>query len=74
MTIKEFVVHALGWPPYDKGATATQLCSFAAATERSVKLSSLSSALKQMYDAGEVERIEGFGPRGGYGYLLKRGR
>lgn len=74
VTIKEFVVHALGWPPYERGATATQLCHFASATQRNVKLSSLSSVLKRMYDADELERIEGFGSRGGYGYRLKRGQ
>jgi len=36
-----------------------------------VKLSSLSSVLKRMYDAGELERIDGVGPRGGFGYRVK---
>jgi len=40
-------------------------------TGPAIKLSSLSSVLKRMYDAGELERIEGFGPRGGYGYKVK---
>lgn len=41
-------------------------------TEFDVKLTSLSSTLKKMYDAGELERFEGIGPRGGYGYRVKR--
>ena len=72
MTVKEFIIHALSWPPYDKGATATQLWHFAKTTERNIKLSSLSSQLKKMYDAGELERFAEFGPRGGYGYEVKR--
>jgi hypothetical protein len=36
----------------------------------SVKLSSLSGTLKKMYDAGELLRVDGWGPRGGYGYLV----
>lgn len=72
MTIEEFIVHALSWPPYDAGATATQLWHFAKATQRDIKLSSLSSQLKRMYDANELERYGDFGPRGGNGYVLKR--
>jgi hypothetical protein len=32
MTIREFIIHALSWPPYDKGATAIQLWHFAETT------------------------------------------
>lgn len=71
MTIKEFVIHALSWPPYDTGATATQLWHFAETTQRNIKLSSLSSVLKKMTDEGTIDRIKNFGPRKGYGYLIK---
>ena len=71
MTLRQFIVHALSWPPYDKGATASQLLHFAAATQRRIKLSSLSSQLCKMSKAGVLERLENFGPRGGYGYRLK---
>lgn len=36
-----------------------------------VELSSVSSALRKMYDAGELRRIYDWGPRGGYGYWVK---
>ncbi len=35
-----------------------------------VKLDSVSSILKKMVDNGELVRVEGAGPRGGYGYRL----
>jgi len=35
-------------------------------------LASLSGTLKQMTDCGYVERVENFGPRGGYGYYRTR--
>jgi hypothetical protein len=70
MTIREFVVHALSWPPYDGGATATQLWHFAKATHRNIKLESLSGQLCKMVKANELEKLDGFGPRGGNGYML----
>lgn len=56
---------------YNTGATytATDLKHVLNA-DGTLKLSSLSSILKRMYDAGELLRFEGFGPRGGYGYKL----
>lgn len=56
--------------------TATQMCHYfnrLSRPEGQVKLTSLSSLLKKMYDAGELFRIESFGPRGGYGYHGKMG-
>jgi hypothetical protein len=70
MTLRELVMHTLSWPPYDAGATATQIWHFAQSTGRDVKLSSLSSQLRRMYDDHELNRMEDFGPRGGYGYTL----
>ena len=35
-----------------------------------VSLASLSSTLKKMYDAGELRRVDDWGPRGGYGYQV----
>lgn len=70
MTIREFIVHALSWSPYDKGATAAQLWNFAKTTNRSIKLGSLASQLCKMVEADELERLDGFGPRGGNGYVL----
>lgn len=29
---------------------------------------SVSSILKRMVDSGEIKRVKGFGPRGGFGY------
>jgi len=45
--------------------TATQLGKITG-----LKLESLSSVLKKMVDAGLLERVGGFGPRGGYGYTV----
>lgn len=54
-------------------ATASELCKLIDALDcqvgkSKIKLSSLSGTLKRMSDAGLLERIENFGPRGGYGY------
>jgi DNA-binding transcriptional regulator GbsR (MarR family) len=35
-----------------------------------VKLASLSSVLRKMYDAGVLTRVDGYGLRGGYGYQV----
>lgn len=40
---------------------------------RSVRLSSLSGTLKRMYDDGTLLRVDGYGPRGGYGYVINHG-
>ena len=50
--------------------TATQIKQFmdASYVGPPVKLSSLSGILKRMYDAGELRRVDDWGPRGGYGY------
>lgn len=37
---------------------------------RRIKLSTLSSKLKKMVDEFKLLRVKGYGPRGGYGYLL----
>ncbi len=37
-----------------------------------IGLSSVSSLLRRMVAAGEILRVAGFGPRGGYGYLLRK--
>lgn len=50
------------------GATLTAT-DIARATNR--KLSSVSSKLHKMWVDGEVSRIKGFGPLGGYGYRLR---
>jgi hypothetical protein len=70
MTIREFVIHALSWSPYDSGATATQIWHFAKATHRDIKLSSLSGELCRMVKRGELTVYRNFGPRGGNGYRL----
>ena len=62
-TIKERVMLAL-WPYHV--LTATEL-----ARVTDTKLSSMSSALKRMADAGELYRYECFGPKGGYGYARR---
>ena len=45
-------------------------CQITFPTTKFIKLSSLSSALKKMYDAGELDRYGDFGVRGGFGYVL----
>jgi hypothetical protein len=54
--------------------TATQICGelnrLNGGTQDTIMLSSLSGTLKRMYDAGELCRVDGYGPRGGYGYLV----
>lgn len=35
-----------------------------------IKLNSLSSALNKMSKRGQLQRIKGYGPRGGFGYRL----
>lgn len=55
------------------GVTATALCKFlndASQQSDHVKLSTLSSLLTKMYDVGDLNRIKGVGPRGGFGYTL----
>ena len=37
-------------------------------------LSTVSSSLKKMVDAKVLLRVKGYGPRGGYGYLLNPNR
>jgi hypothetical protein len=71
MTIREFVIHTLSWPPYCFGATATQIWCFAKATHRNIKLNSLSGVLCKMVNNGELNVYSNFGPRGGNGYVLK---
>jgi hypothetical protein len=71
VTIREFVIHTLSWPPYSFGATATQIWHFAKATHRDIKLSSLSGELCRMAKRGELIVYPAFGPRGGNGYVLK---
>lgn len=68
MTLREQVHQFL----YRTGGTytATQICEIFNQHNEGMKLSSLSSVLKKMYDAHEVHRIESFGPRGGHGYKL----
>jgi len=53
-------------------STAVEIHRSLDSSEQPVKLSSLSSVLKKMYDAGELDRITGFGPRGGHGYEVKQ--
>ena len=50
--------------------TATTICELVSIGPEHVKLSTLSSTLKKMYDDGLLIRTEGYGPRGGYGYSL----
>jgi hypothetical protein len=50
--------------------TATQLQKSLTSPTKPIKLSSLSSLLKKMYDAGELRRVDDWGPRGGYGYQV----
>jgi hypothetical protein len=40
----------------------------------SMSLSSVSSTLRKMVLGGDLLRVSGFGPRGGYGYLLPQRR
>lgn len=47
--------------------TATELHK-----QLNIDLSSLSSVLKKMTDEGVLDRFDGHGPRGGYGYVLRR--
>lgn len=46
--------------------TATQLAKIL-----NVNLASLSSVLKKMTDDDELQRVDGHGPRGGYGYVVR---
>jgi len=48
--------------------TASEIWHALNLPEHPIKLSSLSGILKRMYDAGELRRIDEWGPRGGYGY------
>lgn len=71
MTIRSRIIHVL-----DRGQvmTASQMCNCINDEFKAddVKLASLSSALNKMYRNGELARMDQFGPRGGYGYLLKK--
>lgn len=65
MTMREQALHAMKLYPI--AITASSL-----AQVMGVKLSSLSSLLKKMADANEIIRIKNIGPRGGYGYRMRR--
>jgi Fe2+ or Zn2+ uptake regulation protein len=69
MTIRYRILNFLVLYPYT--CTAAEIHDSLNCKSDPVKLSSLSSALKKMYDAGELERQENVGPRGGYGYRVK---
>lgn len=51
--------------------TASQIKWCLDGTDQPAKLSTISSTLKKMYDEGWLNRVENYGPRGGYGYNLK---
>lgn len=53
-------------------ATATRINEWMLSDGHPSKLSSLSSLLKKMTDENVLERIENYGPRGGYGYRLRQ--
>ena len=65
MTIRETVIASLSSLPNDACMTATQI-----ANANMLPLASVSSIVKVMCDEGVLERIEGHGPRGGYGYRI----
>lgn len=71
MTIKQRVIGLL-ITTMKKPLTASEIKRFldAKSPGMPIKLSSLSGILKRMYDAGELHRIDGWGPRGGYGYRV----
>jgi len=50
--------------------TASEMCHVFNRDGLKVKLASLSSVLRKMYDAGELRRVDDWGPRGGYGYQV----
>ena len=66
MTMRERVLLKLHDPDYN-WATATELSQLL-----KVSLPSLSGLLSKMCKEGVLERFEGCGPRGGYGYSLPR--
>jgi Fe2+ or Zn2+ uptake regulation protein len=68
LTIRARVLHLLlnAQEPF----TATMLCELMSIGPSPVQLSSLSSVLKRMHDEGLLYRVNGWGPRGGYGYML----
>jgi hypothetical protein len=63
VTIREKVIIQLG---LHGCLTATELSRLT-----KEKLSSVSSLLRKMVDRGELNFLEGFGPRGGAGYGLR---
>jgi len=67
MTIRQRVIHVL----LDSSTPRTASDIYHVLNNSGyVKLSSLSGILKRMYDAGELRRVDEYGPRGGYGYLV----
>ncbi len=73
--LRERVLLMLQWADPVTGVTATTLCKFLnhiSRPSRHVKLSTLSSLLTKMYDAGDLNRFKGAGPRDGFGYTLAR--
>lgn len=76
MTIRRRVIDLLITSRCSAYFTATDICKGLNVPDGvsdfvGVELSSVSSALKKMYDAGELERLDGIGPRGGFGYRVK---
>ena len=54
--------------------TCVGTCQVTNPTKEPVKLSSLSSLLVKLYNEETLDRYPDFGPRGGYGYVLKKGK
>jgi len=50
--------------------TATEIHRVFVKDGMKVTLASLSGTLRKMYDAGELRRVDDWGPRGGYGYQV----
>jgi Fe2+ or Zn2+ uptake regulation protein len=70
MTDRERVLDLLASCPLP--LTAAQICK-ALSPSRRITLASLSGTLRKMYDAKLLSRVDGYGPRGGYGYLVNYG-
>jgi hypothetical protein len=71
--LRELIVNALKWGPYDHGATATQVLRYLRSRgHENVKLSSLSSQLCKLAKSGLLEVLPEFGPRKGNGYTLAK--
>lgn len=70
-TIRESILLLFAWASHHNSVTEKCLPASVIAKRINAKLESVASQLLKMCKQGTLERRDGVGPRGGYGYSLK---